>query len=173
MFLQSIRQPKTSSVPANPASHYHAKSASQNTSTRTLLVLFQIAPIPIDHASQPICSILQYTHAQPSNASVSDPVPDRVVAAPWLSAILIASVVSFFSGDLPQTPFFFPRSQINSHLSYVLSFIQYGSGASLHLRSVGNSDCPNSEDKDTPHSNQNRSVVSEPIDYVDIRTPTM
>ena len=57
-----------------------------------------------------------------ANASVSDPVPDRVVATPWLSAISIALLLSLFSGKnskfetqvLPQTrPSFCDHNSIN------------------------------------------------------------
>ena len=117
-----------------------------------------------------------------SYASVSDPVPDRVVAAPWLSAISIAFVVSLFSGEFllrrHKLHSFVPRSQIQYNFTPLVrthSLLHSGSGtaiAPLHLQSVGNSDCPNSEDKHTSFI-QNRSVVSSEPTITSLQAPTL
>ena len=86
-----------------------------------------------------------------SQAPVFDPVPDRVVAAQAVSNSDCSLVESlqwqlYQVAPAPQTRFVFATTIHSSlHLSYVL--IQSTDPAHLHLRSVGNSDCPNSEDK--------------------------
>ena len=92
------------------------------------------------------------------------------LSPPWLSVISIAFLLSLFSGKLRRHKLQLAsfRDHKFTHLctSRTYSFIRSGSGASLHLRSVGNSDCPNSEDKHLI-----RSVVFRAIDDNRSRLP--